>query len=174
MSSHDSGTSSARVTTSGSRIETQPTPTPRARAAIQSMQIAITTEYCSGCGIVCRPTQRPARDRSRAPVPCAPANTAPTSASAAWRLLQKKPALETLRAQALSPTLFPLWCLLKPSWRHSGGCALSVPIPNRQRAHIAIKDALNNEVKIAFGQGNLRWKPGHMRSAYGAICCQLL
>jgi hypothetical protein len=46
--------------------------------------------------------------------------------------------------------------------------------PNRQRAHIAIKDALNNEVKIAFGQGNLRWKPGHMRSAYGAICCQLL
>ena len=29
MSSHDSGTSSTRVTTSGSRIETQPTPTPR-------------------------------------------------------------------------------------------------------------------------------------------------
>ena len=32
---------------------------------------------------------------------------------------------------------------------------------------------LNNEVKVAFGLGNLRWKPRHLRSAYGAICCQL-
>jgi hypothetical protein len=45
--------------------------------------------------------------------------------------------------------------------------------PDQQRAHIGTKDALNNEVKVAFGQGNLRWKPGHLRSAYGAICCQL-
>ena len=36
----------------------------------------------------------------------------------------------------------------------------------------ASEEALNNEVKIAFGQGNLRWKPGHLRSAYGAICCR--
>ena len=35
----------------------------------------------------------------------------------------------------------------------------------------APKDALNNEVKLAFGQGDLSWKPGHPRSAYGAICC---
>ena len=28
----------------------------------------------------------------------------------------------------------------------------------------------DNEVKIAFGQGNLCWKPGHLLSAYGAIC----
>jgi len=45
--------------------------------------------------------------------------------------------------------------------------------PSQQRAHIATKDALNNEVKVAFGQGNLRWKPGHLRSAYGTICCHL-
>jgi hypothetical protein len=45
--------------------------------------------------------------------------------------------------------------------------------PDQQRAHIGTKDALNNEVKTAFGQGNLRWKPGHLRSAYGAICCKL-
>jgi len=25
----------------------------------------------------------------------------------------------------------------------------------------ASEDALNDGVKIAFGQGNLRWKPGH-------------
>ena len=43
--------------------------------------------------------------------------------------------------------------------------------PDAQRAHIGTKDALNNEVKIAFGQGDLSWKPGHHRSAYGAICC---
>jgi len=43
--------------------------------------------------------------------------------------------------------------------------------PDAQRAHIGTKDALNNEVKIAFGQGNLSWKPGHLRSAYAAICC---
>ena len=50
----------------------------------------------------------------------------------------------------------------------------SAPIrtyPDAQRAHIATKDALNNEVKLAFGQGDLSWKPGHLRSAYGAICC---
>jgi hypothetical protein len=34
----------------------------------------------------------------------------------------------------------------------------------------ASEHALNNQVKIAFGQGNLRWKPGHLRSAYGATC----
>jgi Telomere resolvase len=43
--------------------------------------------------------------------------------------------------------------------------------PDAQRAHIGTKDALNNEVKLAFGQGDLSWKPGHLRSAYGAICC---
>jgi hypothetical protein len=43
--------------------------------------------------------------------------------------------------------------------------------PDAQHAHIGTKDALNNEVKIAFGQGDLSWKPGHLRSAYGAICC---
>ena len=40
-----------------------------------------------------------------------------------------------------------------------------------QRAHIGTKDALNNEVKLAFGQGNLFWKPGHLRSAYAGVCC---
>lgn len=40
-----------------------------------------------------------------------------------------------------------------------------------QRAHIATKDAINAEVKTAFGQGDLHWKPGHLRSAYAAICC---
>jgi Telomere resolvase len=49
--------------------------------------------------------------------------------------------------------------------------ALSVTYPDAQRAHIGTKDALNNEVKLAFGQGDLSWKPGHLRSAYGAICC---
>jgi Telomere resolvase len=43
---------------------------------------------------------------------------------------------------------------------------------DQQRAHIGTKDALNNEVKVAFGQGDFRWKPGHLRSAYSAICCQ--
>jgi Telomere resolvase len=43
--------------------------------------------------------------------------------------------------------------------------------PDAQRAHIGIKDTLNNEVKLAFGKGDLSWKPGHLRSAYGAICC---
>ena len=42
--------------------------------------------------------------------------------------------------------------------------------PDAQHAHIGTKDALNNEVKLAFGQGDLSWKPGHLRSAYGAIC----
>jgi telomere resolvase len=61
----------------------------------------------------------------------------------------------------------------KPSWRPSDGCVLFRTYPNQQRAHIATKDALNNEVKVAFGLGNLRCKPGHLRSAYSAICCQL-
>ena len=38
----------------------------------------------------------------------------------------------------------------------------------------ASEDALNNEVKIAFSHGNLRWKPCHLRSAYGAICAGFL
>jgi Telomere resolvase len=42
----------------------------------------------------------------------------------------------------------------------------------RHRSHQRFtKDALNKEVKIAFGQGDLSWKPGHLRRAYGAICC---
>ena len=50
--------------------------------------------------------------------------------------------------------------------------ALICAYPDAQRAHIATKDALNNEVKLAFGQGDLSWKPNHLRSAYGAICCK--
>jgi hypothetical protein len=34
----------------------------------------------------------------------------------------------------------------------------------------APRTPLNNEVKLAFGQGDLSWKPSYLRNAYGAIC----
>jgi hypothetical protein len=53
-------------------------------------------------------------------------------------------------------------------WPLLSASALSVTYPDAQRAHIGTKDALNNEVKLAFGQGDLSWKRGHLRLAYGA------
>jgi Telomere resolvase len=64
-------------------------------------------------------------------------------------------------------TQSPFWLRQNAFWP-----LLSASVPIRcPRAHTATKDALNNEVKLAFGQGDLSWKPGHLRSAYGAICC---
>jgi hypothetical protein len=38
----------------------------------------------------------------------------------------------------------------------------------------ASEDALDNELEIAFGQGNLRWKPGRLRSAYAPYAAGFL
>ena len=64
-------------------------------------------------------------------------------------------------AQALPLTRSPTWLPQSAFWPLSSASAPSGTYPDPQRAHTGTKDALNNEVKIAFGQGDLSWKPGH-------------
>src|SRR5271166_165091 len=73
----------------------------------------------------------------------------------------------TPRAQALPLTRFPSWLPQSAFWPLLSASALSVPI----RMLNAPISAPKTPSIIAFGQGDLSWKPGHLRSAYGAICC---
>ena len=80
-----------------------------------------------------------------------------------------KPAMPPAPASSL--TRSPSWLIQSASWPLLSASAhpyLS-RCPTRSHRH---QGRLNNEVKLAFGQGDLSWKPGHLRSASGAICCK--
>jgi hypothetical protein len=65
-----------------------------------------------------------------------------------------------------------------PSLPSSSGASSKPATPRAPALPLTDPNALTsrprpsiNEVKPAFGQGDLSWKPGHLHSAYGAICC---
>jgi hypothetical protein len=79
--------------------------------------------------------------------------------------------LAKLPAPAPSPTSSPSW----PSQRNlsrpsilSGTSKASLP---PQPSTPSTGPRLPKYVSAAFGSLDLPWKPGHLRSAYGAICC---